>query len=214
MSQEARELFGDAYPVISRYVDILASRGVDSGLLGPREANRLWDRHILNSAALSSTIENGASAVDVGSGAGLPGIPLAVLRPDVSMTLVEPLLRRFVFLQDVVTDLGLESQVSVVRTRAEDHDVTYDAVVSRALAPLTKLIGWCVPLCAPQGAVIALKGARAAEEIRSAQTLLSRRGLSAEVVHVRAHSLAEPTSAVVIRRQSSAGHRRVNTVCP
>src|SRR5829696_7297358 len=137
-----REVFGDEFPLVNRYVDILATTGVEWGLIGPREAERLWDRHILNSAALSGLIAANSTVADVGSGAGLPGIPLALLRPDLRMTLVEPLLRRSTFLVEAVDELQL-TQVAVVRARAEEYTGRYDIVVARALAPLDRLIGWC-----------------------------------------------------------------------
>ena len=119
-----RELYGASVASIERYVDILLSAGAEWGLIGPRETDRVWDRHILNSAALSELIEPDLSVVDVGSGAGLPGIPLALLRPDVGVTLLEPLLRRSTFLTQTVDELGITNRVSVVRGRAEDHRVT------------------------------------------------------------------------------------------
>ena len=109
----------------------------------------MWDRHILNCAALSGLIAADSSVADVGSGAGLPGIPLAVLRPDLRMTLIEPLLRRSHFLTQTVEELEIADRVQVVRSRAEDHHQTYDVVVARALAPLDRLIGWCNPLRTP-----------------------------------------------------------------
>ena len=131
----ARELYGAQFPLLNRYVDILGSTGVAWGLLGPREAERLWDRHILNSAALSGLIAADSAVADVGSGAGLPGIPLALLRPDLRMTLIESLLRRSTFLTQTVEELEIADRVEVVRSRAEDHHQTYDVVVARALAP-------------------------------------------------------------------------------
>ena len=155
--------------VINRYVDILASDGVDRGLIGPRELGRLWERHILNSAALAQLIHSGSSVVDVGSGAGLPGIPIAVLRPDLKVTLLEPLLRRSTFLTQIVDDLGLRSRVRVVRARAEDHGDRYGVVVARAVAPLEKLVGWTNPLRTPGGTILALKGQGAGGEVDTAR---------------------------------------------
>ena len=154
------EVFGDTEKTIRRYVDILASRGIDWGLIGPREAPRLWDRHVLNSVAIASLLPPDSSVVDVGSGAGLPGIPLSILRPDLRITLLEPLLRRSEFLSLAVTELGLADRVAVVRGRAEEHRATYDVVTGRAVAPLPKLLGWCWPLVAPDGVLLALKGER------------------------------------------------------
>ena len=142
-SDLAAELYQSSSVLISQYVDILASDGVVRGLIGPREADRLWDRHILNSAALAGLVPSVTSVVDVGSGAGLPGIPLAVLRPDLRVTLLEPLLRRSVFLAEVVERLGLADRVEVVRGRAEEHDGAYAVVTARAVAPLSRLITWC-----------------------------------------------------------------------
>lgn len=141
----AREVFGDRYELAEQYVDILASRGVEWGLIGPREVDRLWPRHVLNSVALTGLIAEGASVVDVGSGAGLPGIPLAILRPDLRITLLEPLLRRSNFLTEAVDELGLGDSVTVLRGRAEDQRDQWQVVTARAVAALPKLLGWCLP---------------------------------------------------------------------
>jgi 16S rRNA (guanine527-N7)-methyltransferase len=195
-SRAAREVYGARLPLINRYVDILASTGVEWGLIGPREADRLWDRHILNSAALGGLISKDSAVVDVGSGAGLPGIPLAILRPDLRMTLIEPLLRRSTFLIQTVDQLGIAARVEVVRSRAEDHHRTYDVVVSRALAPLDKLIGWCNPLRAAGGVILALKGESAADEVAAAARQLDSAQLNAEVFSARAHPDSEPATVV------------------
>ena len=195
-SEIARQLYRDQFPLINRYVDILRSTAVEWGLLGPREAERLWDRHVLNSAALSGLIAAGSALADVGSGAGLPGIPLAIVRPDLRVTLIEPLLRRSTFLTQVVKELQISDRVKVVRSRAEDHQHTYDTVVARALAPLDRLIGWCNPLRAPGGVILALKGVSAADEIASARRQLEAAQLQAEVLLVRAHPDAEPATVV------------------
>lgn len=192
----AHELYGAQFPLLNRYVDILGSTGVTWGLLGPREADRLWDRHILNSAALSGLIRPGSAVADVGSGAGLPGIPLAILRPDLRITLLEPLLRRSTFLTQTVEELQIVDRVEVVRSRAEDHHQTYDVVVARALAPLDRLIGWCNPLRAPGGVILALKGTSAADELAAAKYELEAAQLDAEVLTVRAHPDAEPATVV------------------
>jgi 16S rRNA (guanine527-N7)-methyltransferase len=193
----AREIYGAEFPAINRYVDILRSTAVDRGLLGPREAERLWDRHILNSAALSGLIAADIAVADVGSGAGLPGIPLAILRPDLRVTLIEPLLRRSTFLTQTVEELQISDRVEVVRSRAEDHRQNYHIVVARALAPLDRLIGWCNPLRAPDGVILALKGASAADEIAAAGRQLEAAQLQAEVLKVRAHP--DVLSATVVR---------------
>ena len=192
----AEDVFGDHYELASRYVDILGTRGIEWGLIGPREQDRLWDRHVLNSVALDGLLAQGSTVVDVGSGAGLPGIPLAILRPDLQVTLVEPLLRRATFLTQAVDELDLQDRVVVTRARAEEHREQYEAVVSRALAPLERLIAWCEPLRSPGGSILALKGRSAAEELAAAGTVLTRRRLTGEVLTVRAHPDSEPTTVV------------------
>ena len=196
MSEAARELFGDEYDLAARYVDRLAHEGVEWGLIGPREVIRLWDRHVLNSVALADLIPHGATVADIGSGAGLPGIPLAILRPDLQVALVEPLLRRSTFLTQAVDELGITDRVTVVRARAEDHRGTYDVVVARALAPLTRLVGWCAPLRAPAGVILALKGASASDEVQAAAKVLASHRLAAQVLTARAHAASEPTTVV------------------
>lgn len=192
----AREVFGDRFDTISRYVDILASRGLEWGLIGPRELDRLWERHILNSAALADLLPDGASVADVGSGAGLPGIPLTILRPDLRVDLLEPLLRRSTFLSQAVDELEIDDRVSVVRTRAEDHRQRYDVVVCRALAPLPRLIEWCDPLRAQDGMILALKGRSAEDEVAAAARSLARHHLLASVLSVRSHPTSESTTVV------------------
>jgi 16S rRNA (guanine527-N7)-methyltransferase len=192
----AREVYGGQFPAISRYVDILGSTGVEWGLLGPREAERLWDRHILNSAAVSELIPVDSAAADVGSGAGLPGIPLALLRPDLRITLIEPLLRRATFLSQTVVELGISDRVEVMRSRAEDHHRTYEIVVARAVAPLDRLIGWCNPLRARGGVILALKGRSATDEVAAARDQLDAARLEAEVLAVSAHQDVEPATVI------------------
>jgi len=158
-----------------RYVELLATAGVERGLIGPREAPRLWDRHVLNSLALAPSVPQGSSVADLGSGAGLPGLVLAIGRPDLTLTLVEPLLRRTTFLTEVVEELALRN-VRVCRARAEELHGTeaFDLVTARALAPLDRLLGWGMPLVRDGGALLAMKGSSAAEEIRAAETVLAR----------------------------------------
>jgi 16S rRNA (guanine527-N7)-methyltransferase len=190
------QTFGASVGQVSRYVDILATAGVARGLIGPREVDRLWDRHILNSVAVTSLIPRDATVVDVGSGAGLPGIPVAVLRPDLRVTLLEPLLRRVNFLHEVVDALGLADRVTVVRSRAEEHQETYEVVLARAVAPLAKLARWCAPLRSPTGTILALKGRSVTEELAAARSALAQTRLAAEVLTVRAHPDAEPATVV------------------
>lgn len=160
-----------------RFADLLATAGVERGLIGPREAPRLWDRHLLNCAMLAEAIPADATVADLGSGAGLPGLVLAVARPDLRITLVEPLERRTVFLHEVVDSLGLP-EVEVVRGRAEalHRDRVFDVVTSRALAPLGRLLRWSMPLVAPEGVLLAMKGRSLEEEIESAADELRRWG--------------------------------------
>ncbi|MGK2310356.1 16S rRNA (guanine(527)-N(7))-methyltransferase RsmG [Cutibacterium sp. V970] len=200
----AERLYGARYETIKQYVDILSNRGVEWGLIGPREVDRLWERHVLNSAALESLIPQGSHVADVGSGAGLPGIPLAVLRPDLEMTLVEPMLRRYNFLTDAVDELELSDRVTVVRDRAEDAGISVDVVVSRAVAKLVTLIAWTADLFGRTGCLLALKGQSADEEVAKAKKELSKRHLSAEVLLVRADRSSEVTRAVRVRRSESA----------
>ncbi len=188
-----------AFEGISRYKDILASRGTEWGLIGPREVDRLWSRHILNSAAIGELIPQGASLADVGSGAGLPGIPLALLRPDLRITLIEPLLRRSNFLTHTVDDLGITGRVAVRRDRAEQVRQTYDVVASRALAPLDRLIRWCLPLMRPDGQILAIKGASAGQEVQDHGRLITASGLSAEVIVVQAAPEVDPTTVIRLR---------------
>lgn len=207
----ADTLFGSSLDRAHRYAEILAGAGVERGLIGPREVDRLWERHLLNSAAVAELLEPGAWVADIGSGAGLPGIPLALARPDLHMTLVEPLLRRSEFLSEVVAELAID--VAVVRGRAEEVAVrervgAMDAVVSRAVASLDKLTKWSMPLLRPEGHMLALKGERADDEIRE-----HRRGMAAlgavdvRVMKCGADYLDPPATVVVARRQVRAGHR-------
>ena len=197
MREIAQAVYGAAFASIKQYVDILLDDGITRGVIGPREADRIWDRHILNSAALSDLLPDGSVVADVGSGAGLPGIPIAILRPDLRMTLIEPLLRRATFLTECVDALSLSDRVTVVRSRAEDHRERYEVVLSRAVAPLPRLIGWCWPLCRPGGIILALKGRSAAAEAADATSTLDQWGLWAEVLSVTAH--VESESATVVR---------------
>lgn len=182
VSRETPEHWAPALPTLRAYEARLASVGLERGLIGPREVNRLWDRHIVNSAAIESLIPVGASVIDVGSGAGLPGIPLALVRPDLRVVLLEPLLRRSVFLEETIGLLGIADRVSVVRGRAEDRVVPpADIVTARAVAPLDRLIGWCWPMVKAGGRLLALKGERAQEEVDAAGPTLRKSGLTATI---------------------------------
>jgi 16S rRNA (guanine527-N7)-methyltransferase len=172
--EAARATFGERLPLAQRYVDLLATSAVERGLVGPREAGRLWERHVLNCAPVAALCPPDGDVVDVGSGAGLPGLVLAVARPDLRVTLLEPLLRRVVWLTEVVEELGLDARV--VRARAEDSGLRTGTVVARAVAPLERLAALCLPLLRPGGQLLALKGASAPEELAAAVPALRRAG--------------------------------------
>ncbi|GGZ04393.1 16S rRNA (guanine(527)-N(7))-methyltransferase RsmG [Streptomyces nitrosporeus] len=197
--KEAQEVFGEYLPEAVRYAELLADAGVKRGLIGPREVPRLWGRHLLNCAVLSEAVPEGVTVCDVGSGAGLPGIPLALVRRDLKITLLEPLLRRTNFLQEVVELLGLD-HVTVVRGRAEEVLGSLQpvhVVTARAVAPLDRLAGWGVPLLRPYGEMLALKGGTAEEEIQGARAALSKLGVvETEVLHV-GEGVVDPLSTVV-----------------
>ncbi|MEV6005785.1 16S rRNA (guanine(527)-N(7))-methyltransferase RsmG [Streptomyces sp. NPDC051976] len=197
--EQARTVFGDRFADALRYAELLADAGVRRGLIGPREVPRLWERHLLNCAVLSEVIEQDVSVCDVGSGAGLPGIPLALTRPDLQITLLEPLLRRTTFLEEVVKLLGLPN-VTVVRGRAEEMVGTMppvDVVTARAVAPLERLAGWGLPLLRPHGEMAVLKGDTAEEELKAARAALGRLGaVEASVVQV-GDGIVDPLSTVV-----------------
>lgn len=181
---------------------MLAGPGTERGLIGPREVPRLWDRHLLNCAVVHEAIPIEAVVADVGSGAGLPGVVIALVRTDLSMTLVEPLLRRSTFLDEVIADLQLPN-VSVVRARAEDlhGSLTVDVVTARAVAPLDKLARWTLPLLHPGGRLLALKGASVVDEIAGTRTALAQAGAASAVVEEYGLGVVEPATrvAVVVR---------------
>jgi 16S rRNA (guanine527-N7)-methyltransferase len=150
---------------VTRYAEILATWGIERGLVGPKEGDRIWERHIANCIPVTTLIKKGASVVDIGSGAGLPGIVIALARPDIHMTLVEPLQRRVDFLNEVVSELHLEDQITVIRGKAESTRGSFDVVTSRAVAPLPKLLPMSRHLIASGGSLLAIKGESAQAEI-------------------------------------------------
>ncbi len=185
------------------YAELLATAGVERGLIGPREAPRLWERHLLNCAVLGDLVPRGVTVADVGSGAGLPGLVLAIARPDLQVTLIEPLLRRTRFLEEAVEHLGLTGQVAVLRGRAEEvaGEGLFHTVTARAVAPLDRLAGWCLPLAAPGGELVAMKGASAPAEVAQAEPALRKLGCWPVVVEeLGSGVLDEPTWAVRVAR--------------
>jgi 16S rRNA (guanine527-N7)-methyltransferase len=192
------EVFGDALPVAERYAKFLADAGVERGLIGPREVDRLWERHLINCAVLAEAVPHGARVVDIGSGAGLPGIVLAIVRPDLSVMLLEPLLRRVTFLNECVELLEL-TNVEVRRGRAEEMagELSMDVATARAVAPLDRLAKWALPLLRPGGELLALKGERAAAELDEARPVLERFGVrTAELLQVGRGMVDPPTTLV------------------
>lgn len=196
--QAAEELFGERLDLARRYVGHLASTGIEWGLLGPREVPRLWERHVLNCAVVGDLLPGGALVADVGSGAGLPGLALALARPDCQFILIEPLERRVSWLDMVVDDLGLEN-VDVVRARSEQvvGNVVVDVVTARAVSALKTLVPMTVPLLQGSGELLAIKGRSAADEVRTAAKVLKKHRCSTPVIEtVGDDLLAEPTTVV------------------
>lgn len=207
----AAALFGDRLPMAQRYAELLRSEAVERGLIGPRETERIWDRHILNSAAVAEQISDGTRVADIGSGAGLPGIPLAIARPDLSLTLIEPMLRRTAFLDLVVTELELTS-VEVSQHRAEERIVRdragFDYVTSRAVASLDKLARWSLPLLKVGGSMLALKGERAPAELEEyGQELAGLGAVDVKVMRCGVEYLDPPVTVVVARRGAEPKRR-------
>ncbi len=199
--QGAAAVFGERLPLAVHFAEILADTGVSHGLIGPREVPRLWERHVLNCAVVADAFGPDARVVDVGSGAGLPGVALAIARPDLEVHLVEPMLRRTQWLVSVLAELGLDS-VTVHRGRAEELAGTVSApyVTARAVARLDKLARWCVPLLEPGGTLVAMKGRSAAQELADDRPALAKLGLIEAVV--REHGgevLDEPVLTVDLR---------------
>jgi len=206
----APAVFGAHIGLARRYAELLAGPGVRRGLIGPREPDRLWSRHLLNCAVLGELVPTGVRVVDVGSGAGLPGIPLVLARPDLRLELVEPLLRRSTFLTEVLGELGLAG-CRVVRARAEDAVDAVggaDVVTARAVAPLARLAGWTAPLLRPGGTLLALKGASAAAEVQRDRVAVRVAGIVDVTVRTIGAEWDEPVTVVVGRRSDRPGRPR------
>lgn len=206
VSPATRDLLGPAQPILEQYAALLADQGVLRGLIGPREVPRLWSRHLLNCAAVAALLPAEGTVVDVGSGAGLPGVVLAVMRPDLHMVLIEPMERRAAWLSELVAELELSS-TEVVRARAEDmHDRhAAAAVTARAVAPLRKLVPWTMPFLVPGGVLLAMKGSRAAAELDEASAVIRKhRGVDGEVVVLPSVPGVDPTTVVRVRRAVSS----------
>ena len=198
----AAAVFGVRLELAVRYAELLATEGVLRGLIGPREAVRLWDRHLLNCAVVGELIEADARVGDLGSGAGLPGIALAIARPDLRIELIEPLQRRAAFLRDAVSSLGLDGPVSVLRSRGEDAQRDgYDVVVARAVAALDRLVPVALPLARLGGTLLAIKGAAAAAELAVAARVIDRAGgAHAELMKAGAGKVEPATVVIAVRR--------------
>jgi 16S rRNA (guanine527-N7)-methyltransferase len=205
----ADRLFGERLPLARRYAEHLVTSGVERGLIGPREAPRIWERHVLNCAVVAELVPEGARLVDVGSGAGLPGIPLALARPDLQIALVEPLARRVEWLDEVVTDLGLA--IVVDRGRVEETAVRRrwegaDVVTARAVAPLARLAGWALPLLRTGGSLLAVKGATASTEIARDRAAVRKLGGGDPRIEQCGAGAVDPlTTVVVVERVRGAG---------
>lgn len=205
LADAARTLFGDRLELAAAYAELLATDGVVRGLIGPREAPRIWERHLLNCAALAERIPEGATVLDVGSGAGLPGLVLAIARPDLTITLIEPLSRRTSFLIEAVQQLGLAKMVRVFRGRADEAAtgsrdraaLSGDVVTARAVAPLDRLAAWCLPLVGRGGRLIALKGASAAEEAAEHAEAVARLGGGEPQLYRCGEGVIEPPATVI-----------------
>jgi 16S rRNA (guanine527-N7)-methyltransferase len=212
---EAVDVFGAALPEALSFARMLATDGVTRGLIGPRETSRLWDRHLLNCAVLAELLPDRGELVDIGSGAGLPGVVLAMLRPEMRVVLLEPLLRRSDFLGECLARLDLPN-ATVVRARAEEMAgvIKADVATARAVAPLDRLAGWAAGLLRPGGQILAIKGQAAEEELAAARPVLSRLGArKAEVLRVGHGKVISATTVVRVviggrgREERASAHR-------
>ncbi|WP_235840657.1 16S rRNA (guanine(527)-N(7))-methyltransferase RsmG [Corynebacterium liangguodongii] len=204
----AAEVFGDRLALAEAYHRSLATVAAERGFIGPKEVGRLWERHLLNCGVIGEAFAEEMDVADIGSGAGLPGIPLAIARPDLHVTLIEPLLKRSTYLREVVAELGLDN-VSVLRGRAEEQKTgLYEAVTSRAVAPLGKLAGWSLPLVKVGGVMIAMKGESVADELERDSAEIARAGGGeAEIFTVGEGILEQPATLIRVVRTRESGRR-------
>ena len=206
----AQGVFSHLLPLAEHFADLLTREATVRGLIGPREVPRLWERHILNCAVITDLMPEGSTVCDIGSGAGLPGIALAIRRPDLQVTLVEPLLRRTTFLDLAVSTMEL-TNVSVHRGRAEElhGEAVFDVVTSRAVAPMDRLTRWSMPLVKDGGLLLAMKGAAAEQELDSAAQVIGRLGgVDPRVLSVGGEWVTPPVTVVRIRKPGTAGQSR------
>jgi len=209
-------------PLAERFTAILTDSGVTHGLIGPREVPRLWERHVLNCAVIHPAIPAGQMVIDVGSGAGLPGLALAIARPDLDVHLIEPMLRRTNWLSMAVEDLGL-TNVTVHRGRAEEFWGVLSApiVTARAVARLSELAAWCLPLLLPGGSLLAIKGSSVTEEVEADRAVLRRLGAIDEVIESFGSGIVDqettvlrvvlgerPVARTTVKKKKSRGKRR------
>ncbi len=195
---EIRTYFGESFAAVDGFHRMLAIHGEERGLIGPRELGRLWDRHLLNSAAVVSFLPETGVIVDLGSGAGLPGIVIAAMRPEASLILIEPMERRCTWLAEVVEHLEL-ANVEIKRGRAEEFHGAFqaDAITARAVAPLDRLARWSFPLLRRGGSLVALKGKNVANELPPALKILRKYGAAdAEILEARTLDSVEPTTVL------------------
>ncbi|MDO5628528.1 MAG: 16S rRNA (guanine(527)-N(7))-methyltransferase RsmG [Mobilicoccus sp.] len=205
--EAAAQVFGDHLPLAVRYAEALADTGVSHGLIGPREVERMWERHVLNCAVVEELVPENAVLVDVGSGAGLPGLAIAIARPDLTVHLVEPMARRVTWLETVRDDLGLEG-VHVHRGRAEEVDVQGTVVTARAVSKLATLARWMAPLTIPGGLMLALKGSSAGQEVDRDRAAATRAGWTDLAVLTAGDGLLDPPTTVVRGMRTAAPGRK------
>lgn len=218
----ARAVFGDRLALAVRFTSILADSGVSHGLIGPREVSRLWERHVLNCAVIHPAVPADQTVIDVGSGAGLPGLALAIARPDLHLHLVEPMLRRTNWLSSAVSELAL-TNVTVHRGRAEEFWGVLRApvVTARAVARLSDLAAWCLPLLLPGGCLLAIKGSSVTEEVEADRAALRRLGAVDEVIESFGGGIVDqettvlrivvgdrPAQSAAAKKDKSRGKRR------